>query len=89
MKTKNKMKDFEVESKEWWEVAEEYFTKELEKNLIQHRVDEKKFKYKLETYQKKKNYFICGNPTSTKASGQDEETKVGPSGTNQEEEVQI
>jgi hypothetical protein len=32
-KTKNKMKDFEVELKEWWEVAEEYFTKELEKNL--------------------------------------------------------
>jgi len=27
------MKDFEVEYKERWEVAEEYFTKELEKNL--------------------------------------------------------
>jgi hypothetical protein len=30
---KNKM-DFEAESKEWWEVAEEYFTKELEKNMV-------------------------------------------------------
>jgi len=25
MRMKNKMKDFEVESKEWWEVVEEYF----------------------------------------------------------------
>jgi len=33
MKMKNKMKDFEAESKEWWEVTEEYFTKELEKNM--------------------------------------------------------
>jgi hypothetical protein len=30
---KNKMKDSKVESKEWWEVAKEYFTKELEKNV--------------------------------------------------------
>jgi len=29
MRTKNKMKDFEVEFEEWWEVAKEYFTKEL------------------------------------------------------------
>ncbi len=33
MRTKNKMKDFEAKSKEWQEVAQEYFTKELEKNL--------------------------------------------------------
>jgi hypothetical protein len=33
MRMKNKMKDSEVESKEWWEVIEEYFTKKLEKNL--------------------------------------------------------
>jgi hypothetical protein len=33
MRTKNKMNDFEAEFEEWWEVAEEYFTKELEKNL--------------------------------------------------------
>jgi hypothetical protein len=33
MKTKNKMKDFDAKSEEWWEVAKEYFTKELEKNL--------------------------------------------------------
>jgi len=32
------MKDYEVKSKEWWEVEVEYFTKELEKNMAQHRV---------------------------------------------------
>ncbi len=31
MKMKNKMKDFEAESKEWWEVVKEYFTKELDR----------------------------------------------------------
>jgi protein required for attachment to host cells len=40
------MKDFEAKSKEWWEVVKEYFTKELDKNLAQHRVDEKIMKYK-------------------------------------------
>jgi hypothetical protein len=33
MRTKNKMKDSEAKSEEWWEVVEEYFIKELEKNL--------------------------------------------------------
>jgi hypothetical protein len=33
MRTKNKIKDFEAKSEEWWEVVEEYFTKELENNL--------------------------------------------------------
>ncbi len=33
MRIKNKMKDFNVESKEWWEIVEEYFAKELEKNM--------------------------------------------------------
>jgi hypothetical protein len=33
MRTKNKM-DSKVESKEWWEVTKEYFTKELEKNVV-------------------------------------------------------
>jgi hypothetical protein len=37
---------------EWWEVAEEYFMKELEKNLAQHKPNERILKYKLETYQK-------------------------------------
>jgi hypothetical protein len=32
------MKDSKVEYKEWWEVVEEYFTKEMEKNLVQHRI---------------------------------------------------
>jgi len=32
IRTKNKM-DFKAKSKEWWEAVEEYFTKELEKNL--------------------------------------------------------
>ncbi len=50
MRTKNKTKDYDVEFKEWWEVTEEYFSKELEKNLAQHRANEKKYKYKLEVY---------------------------------------
>ncbi len=89
MRTKNKMKVFEVESKEQWEVIEEYFTKELEKNLVQHKVNERILRYKLEIYQKNFLDFICRNPTSIEVLGQDEEIKVGPSGTTQEEEVQI
>jgi len=69
---------FEVEFKEWWEVAEEHFAKELENNLVQHRVDERFLKYKLEVYQKNFPNFIYGNPTSTEALNKDEETKVGP-----------
>jgi hypothetical protein len=33
MRIKKKMKDSEAKFEEWWEVAKEYFTKELEKNL--------------------------------------------------------
>jgi antitoxin component HigA of HigAB toxin-antitoxin module len=51
---KNKMKDCEVKSKEWWEVVKKYFTKELEKNLAQHKIDERIIRYKLEAYNKKK-----------------------------------
>jgi hypothetical protein len=68
MRTKNKMKDSKVKSEEWWEVAKEYFTKELEKNLIKHRADERILRYKLETYQKKFPNFICGSPTSIEVS---------------------
>jgi hypothetical protein len=57
MKMKNKMKDFEAKSKEWWEVVEEYFTKELEKNLAQHRADERILRYKLKAYQKEFSRF--------------------------------
>ncbi len=89
MKMKNKMKDSKVEFEEWWEVVKEYFTKELEKKLVQHRIDEKIMKYKLEAYQKNFPNFICGNPTSTKVSCQDEENEARPGGTTQEEEVQI
>ncbi len=74
------MKDFEVESEEWWEVTEEYFTKESEKNLAQHRADERIMRYKLEAYQKNFINFIYGSPTSTWVSGQDEETEARPSG---------
>ncbi len=51
--TNNKMKDFEAQSKEWWEVADEYFAKELEKNLVQYRINERILKYKLEVIKKK------------------------------------
>jgi hypothetical protein len=33
MRTNNKMKESKAECKEWWEVEEECFTKEMEKNL--------------------------------------------------------
>jgi hypothetical protein len=33
MRMKNKMKDFQAKYEEWWEVTEEYFTKESKKNL--------------------------------------------------------
>jgi hypothetical protein len=89
MRTKNKMKDFKVESEEWWEVVKEYFIKELEKNLAQHRANERILRYKLEAYQKNFPDFICGSPTNTKVLGQDEETKAWAGGTVQEEEVQI
>ncbi len=42
------MKNFKAEFEEWWEIAEEYFTKELEKNLTQHKVNERILKYKLD-----------------------------------------
>jgi hypothetical protein len=45
-------------------------------------------KYKLKAYQKNFLDFICGSPTSREGSGQDEETKTGPNGTTQEEEMQ-
>ncbi len=82
------MKDFDVESKEWWEVVEEYFAKDLEKNLTQHRIDERSLMYKLEIYQKKILDFVYESSTSTKTLGQDEGIEVRPSGTTQEEKVQ-
>jgi hypothetical protein len=58
------MKDFKAEFEEWWEVIEEYFTKKLENNLTQHRVDEIFLKYKLNL-----KIFIYGNPISIKVLG--------------------
>jgi len=80
MRTKNKMKDFEVESEEWWGVAEEYFTMELENNIAQHKADEKILRYKLEAYQKNFPNFICGSTINTEVSSQDEEIEVRPNG---------
>jgi len=34
MRTMNEMKDSEIKFEECWEVVEEYFTKELENNLV-------------------------------------------------------
>jgi hypothetical protein len=50
----------------------EYFAKELEKNMAQHRIDERSLEYKLEIYQRNFLDFVCGSPTSTKTSSQDE-----------------
>jgi hypothetical protein len=81
MRTNNKMKNYEARSEEWCEIAEEYFTNELEKNMAQHRADERIMRYKLEAYQKNFPDFICDSPTSIEVLGQDEETEAGPSGT--------
>ncbi len=82
------MKDSNVEFKKWWEVIEEYFSKELEKNLTQYRANERKYKYKLKVYQRTFLDFVCGSPTSIETQGQDEENEVGLSGMVQKEEVQ-
>jgi hypothetical protein len=87
MRMKNKMKDSKVKFEEWWEVVEEYFTKELEKNLAQHKANEKILRYKLEVYQKNFPEFIYGNPTSIEELGQDEEIETRPDGTTSKEEV--
>jgi hypothetical protein len=60
-------------------VTKEYFTKELEIFLAQHRTDERILRYKLEAYQKNFPIFICSSPTSTKVSSQDEHNETGPS----------
>jgi len=52
------MMDSEAEFEEWCEVAKEYFTKELEENLAQHRTNERIMQYKLEAYQKNFPNFI-------------------------------
>jgi len=88
MKTNNKMKDSSEKFEEWWEVAEESFTKELGENVVQHKAAERILKYKLEAHQKKFPNFIYGSPISTEVSGHDEEIEVGPNGIAQKEEVQ-
>jgi len=83
------MKDSNAKFEEWWEVVEEYFTKELENNIAQHRVDEKNLRYKLEAYQNNFLDSICGRPISIKVTGQDEEIEARPNGVAQEEELKI
>jgi hypothetical protein len=80
MRMKNTV-DSKAEFEEWWEVTEEYFTKEFEKNLVEHKADERIQRYKLEAYQKNFPIFICGSLTSTKVLNQDEEIEARPSGT--------
>ncbi len=83
------MKDSEAKFEEWWEVVEEYFVKELEKNMAQHRANERILKYKLEIYQKNFLDFMYGTPKSTKVQDKDEEAEARASGIAQEEEVQM
>jgi hypothetical protein len=83
------MKDFKVEYEEWWEVIKEYFTKELENNLVQHRANERIMRYKLEIYQKNFSDFVYGNLINTKALDKDEEVEARPNRTIQEEEMKI
>jgi hypothetical protein len=59
----------------------------MDKNLAQHKADERILKYKLEAYKKNFLDFICDNLTSIEVSSQNEETKAGPNGIAQEEGV--
>jgi hypothetical protein len=59
----------------------------LEKSLAQQKIDGRTLRYKLEIYQRNFLDFVCGSPTSTEASGWDEETKARPSGTTEEEKM--
>ncbi len=63
------MKDFEVKYEEWWEVTKEYFIKELVNNLVQHKVDERIPRYKLEVYQIKILDFILWQSNKYKGIG--------------------
>jgi hypothetical protein len=63
------MKDSKEKIEEWWEVVEEYFIKELEKNLAQHKTNERIMRYKLEVYQNSFLDFICDSPTSIEVLG--------------------
>ncbi len=83
------MKDSKAKFEEWWEVAKEYFIKESDNNVAQHRANERFLRYKLEVYQKNFLDFICGSPTSIEVSSQDEESEARPGGIAQEEEVQF
>jgi len=75
MRTKNNMKDSNAKSKEWWEVA-----KELEKNLAQHRVDERNLMYKLEIYQKKFQSLFVGVQQVQRHQAKMKRLKQGPIG---------
>ncbi len=81
------MKDSKTKFEECWEVVEEYFAKELEKNLVQHKANERILRYELEVYQKKNLDFVYGGPISTKVQDKDEEAEVGPNETTQEGEA--
>jgi hypothetical protein len=59
MKIKNKMKDSDAESKEWWEVGEKYGS----------TVDERIVRYKLKVYQRNILDFVYGSGTSIEALG--------------------
>jgi hypothetical protein len=63
----------------------------LEKNLVQHKADERIMRYKLEVYQKKIPNFVyaSGSPTNTEASNKDKEVEARLGEIVQEEEVQI
>ncbi len=54
-----------------------------------NKANEKKYRYKLKVYQRTFPDFICGSPTSTETSCQDEENEASPCGATQKEKVQV
>jgi hypothetical protein len=59
----------------------ECFVKELEKKKVQHKVDERNRRYKLEIYHKTFPKFVFGSLINTKTSSQDEEAETRLNGT--------
>jgi hypothetical protein len=59
----------------------------LEKNLTEHRANERILRYKLKFYQKNFLGFVYGNLRSIEAWDRDEEVEARPNRIAQEEEV--
>lgn len=86
MKIKSKMKDSNAKSKEWWEVTEEYFFKELEENLAQQS-RWKKVQIQIEGLSENLPRFYMWKPNKHRNIMPRWGNEAGLNGTAQKEEV--